>query len=304
VIVAGRLNIDIVSSLDAVPTPGMEVGGGQFAYVPGGKGGNQAVAAARAGADVALVAWLGMDPFGDTVASFLRTEGVSLDYVSRLSDRHTSAAFVMVGPDGGNTIVYDEMEARAGELPVITSVAAGDVLVCQYGLPQGVAEGIFTAGHSHGGLNVFNAAPAAKLLPETYAGLIDVLVMNEVELAALSGRPSAPSSARLVREALRDLTRLASHFLVVTLGDDGALLWTNGAFAHFPAEPVDVLDTTGAGDAFTGALATALSEGKHISDAVEFANAAAALAVTQRFAGPSMPSRGAIVRLLAQRSQA
>jgi ribokinase len=296
VLVLGSINTDLVVRVPRLPRPGETVLGGEFAVYGGGKGANQAIAAARAGAPVVMVGCLGDDAYGDERLADLGREGVDTSGVRRLAGSASGVALIGVDAAGQNSImVASGANALAGvEMATALPLAAGDVLLTQLELPLPVvAAGLATARRA-GTLVLLNAAPmhptAADLLPD-----LDLLVVNEVEAADLLGESVAVTeTATLARLAKRGPRRI-----VVTLGKEGAVVWEDGQMARVPALPVEPVDTTGAGDTFCGVLAAGLAAGDDLAAAVRRAVVAGGLAVTRAGAQSSLPRRAEIDAVLA-----
>ncbi|WDZ87300.1 ribokinase [Micromonospora cathayae] len=283
VVVVGSANMDLVGAAGTLPRPGETVLGTDFVMVPGGKGANQAIAAARAGASCAFLGAIGSDAFGVTLRARVTAAGVDTDQL-RVSYGTSGVALVMVNAEGENQILVTPGANAAftglteGEL---TAVREADVLVAQLEIPVETVTEAALAARSAGTRVVLNAAPARQVPPELLAA-VDVLVVNEVEARALTGR------GREDPHALLELVPRA----VLTLGGHGA--WyvdRDGTGVHVPAVKVDVVDSTAAGDAFTAALAVAWGEGRDLHDSVCWA-AAAGAACTRRFgASVALPHR-------------
>ncbi len=290
--VVGSVNVDISLGVAALPRPGDTVLATGRSTAPGGKGANQAVAAARLGSRVALLGAVGDDEGAATALRSLREAGVDLREVET-ADAPTGTAVVVVGVDGENLIVVDPgANALLSETHVHQSpaVAAANLVLLQLEVPLRTVE---AAAGAASGTVVLNPAPA-RLLPEHLLRRVDVLVPNRGELAQLTGE----SLPRDVSEAA-SLARSISHggTVVVTLGRHGALVIpADGCSTHVPGRPVKAVDTTGAGDAFCGALADALVRGADVREAAEWATVCAALSVGHRGAQSGMPTRAAAVR--------
>jgi ribokinase len=257
VTVVGSVNLDLVARMERLPRPGETVTGAVFERHPGGKGANQAVAAARLGAAVRLVAAVGRDGFADEALQGLRDAGVELDL--RRSDAPTGIALILVDQEGENEIaVAPGANARLTEI----DVPASDAVICQLEIPD---EAVEAARAQATGLFVLNAAPARRLTVEA-----DVLVVNRYELEV------AGEGAPLV---------------ALTLGAEGAVLLENGAEVARARPPqVDVVDGTAAGDAFTACLVVSRLEGRDWEEALQRACAAGALAASRAGAQPSLPT--------------
>ena len=296
VVVLGSINIDLILELDALPAGGETVVGRRALLRPGGKGANQAVAAALAGASVRLVGRVGDDEHARTVLSAAESCGVDVSAVQEVPGESTGVAMVMVTGDGENAIVVspganaalrpEDVEELRDLLPPRAT------LLLQMEVPLDVVVRACRVGAEAGATVVVNLAPAAPL-PEEVLGLVDVLVVNRSEAGQLAGRTVADvASATLVATELREM---GPRSVVVTLGSEGAVLADQDGSCHVPAQEVDVLDTTGAGDAFVGALAAWM--GTHgLRGAVEGATRVAAKAVRVRGARMSADDRVGALR--------
>ncbi|MGQ5262276.1 ribokinase [Micromonospora sp. ZYX-F-536] len=291
VVVVGSANMDLVAMAPALPRPGQTMLGTDFVMVPGGKGANQAVAAARAGASCAFLGAIGSDAFGVTLKARITAAGVDTGQL-RVVYGASGVALVMVNAQGENAIVVTPgaNEALTGLTDEeLTTVRAADVLVAQLEIPVQTVTDAAVAAHAAGTRVILNAAPARDLPPELF-GAVDLLVVNEGEAQAFTGR------GREDPRALLDLVPRA----VLTLGGEGA--WyvdREGTQVHVPAVRVDVVDSTAAGDAFTAALAVAWGEGRDVVDAVRWAAAAGAACVRRLGASVALPRRAEIDELYA-----
>lgn len=302
IVVVGSLNCDYVVRVPRHPRPGETVLGSGHAKHLGGKGANQAVAAARLGARVRMLGCIGVDPEGDAFRSALATEGIDVSWLARV-DAPTGAAFVAVDETGQNAIAVSPGANHylATEHLQEAAFAGARAVVLQLEIPIAVVRSAARRARAHGARVILNAAPPAPLADEDL-GDLDVLVVNEHEAAALAGQGGAcrsPEEAVSLAERLRGRVPLA----VVTLGAAGAVLADASGAVHEPAFAITPVDTTGAGDAFVGALAVALSEGRPPRDALRFANAAGALATTKHGAQPSMPRRVEVEALCGEAPQ-
>lgn len=288
VVVVGSANVDLVVPVEALPRPGQTVLGGDHLRAPGGKGANQAVAAARLGRTVAMVGRVGDDDLGAQLLAELASAGVDTTHLDVVPAVPTGIALIVVDTAGENTIAVspganarltpDDVEAAAGFLD------AAAVTLVQFEVP---VETVAAAVAAAGGIVVCNPAPAAQL-PLTFLDRVDVLVPNRGELATLAG-VAEPQSIGDVVTAVRRLRGGAAT--VVTLGRDGALLIDGDIVERVPAVPVEAVDTTGAGDAFCGGLADALARGVGLLEATRWAVRVAAMATTRRGAQPGLPTR-------------
>ena len=296
VAVVGSINLDIVLRVHRIPRPGETVGGGSLARHPGGKGANQAVAAARAGADVSLVGAVGRDESGALLLTSLREAGVDVSHVTQIDGVATGTALIAVDAAGANAIALVEgANHRVEEATARAAVRdlAPDVLLLQREIPYAVNAAASAAAPDRT-VRILNAAP---LDPgdELPPGRIDWLVMNELEASALVGREVTPENALAVA---RELVSAERHRSVITLGSHGLVAVLRAQEVRLPALAVPVVDTTGAGDAFCGALAAAVATGDRGVGALVWGNAAGALATTRPGAQPSMPAAAEIEHLL------
>jgi ribokinase len=305
IVVVGSSNADLVIKAPRLPKPGETVTGGAFFRARGGKGANQAVAAARAGGQVVLIAALGLDALGDDAIEGFEAEGIDTAHVRRTADLPSGVALIMVDAAGQNAIAVAEganglltaRDVRACE-PVI---AAADVLVVQLEIPlEAVSEAVGIA-HQHGRQVILNPAPACRL-PDELLSRISVLTPNASETELLTG--IAPNDQQSLGRAADALLARGIGAAAITLGASGVFLATADRRKWIDAWPVVPEDTTGAGDVFTAALAVALADAAPLLEAVRFANAAAALSVTRRGAQPSAPRRQEITDLLDRRGSA
>ena len=297
--VVGGINMDLVVQVPHIPRPGETVHGGEVARFPGGKGANQAVAARRLGASVAMVGQVGADAFGDELVQTLEAAGVESSGVRRAADRATGVAMISVASDGQNAIVvapgananWDE----AGVVGVERAVSGCRVLVLNLEVPPAVIARAVRAGKRAGARVILNPAPH-RVGDESVFGDVDVFVPNQVEAALFAGME--PYAVTDWGEAAQRLRRLGPRMVIVTLADEGAVIVDEAGPQRVPSFPVSVVDTTAAGDAFVGGLAVALLQDAPVRDAVRFANACGALAVTRAGAQPSLPALGDVERLI------
>ena len=286
----GSLNMDLVVSLSHLPRSGETVIGDQLQRFPGGKGANQAVAAARLGAEVAMVGRVGKDSFGDELLSNLEADGVVIGGVDRDPNEPTGAALILVEKGGENMIAVARGASRVvGDVDVAratSNLKEGDVLLLQLEIPLAMVSAAARLAKAAGARVILNAAPAAPLEASLLSQL-EVLVVNELEVEPLLGRPAAdPEEAE---EAARMAVQQGARSAVVTLGAAGAVLVQGESIHRMKAQRVEAVDTTGAGDAFVGALAAALAAGAALVQAAELAGAAGAAAVTKPGAQASLP---------------
>ena len=288
VIVAGSINMDLVAAVPRLPRPGETVRGGELTFHPGGKGANQAVAAARAGAAVTMYGCLGQDPYAAELEAFLRSNGVDVAAVRRDPSAVTGVALVLVDAGGQNTIVSIPGANARLRPEALASLDARphDVLIAQFETPLDTTEAFFAAGRAGGATTVLNAAPA-EAGPLDLLALTDVLVVNEAELALCCGDRVEGSAGIL--DASRHLQSRGARVVVVTLGAQGVVAADQHSLHQVPGRTVPVVDTTGAGDCFVGNLAARLAAGDALAACLAYANAAASVCVQRPGAGPSMP---------------
>ena len=291
VVVVGSANTDMVARVARLPLPGETVLGGDFATAPGGKGANQAVAAARLGAVVTLIACVGLDSLGDAAVLGFEAEGIDTQYVVRDPEAPTGVALITVDAATGENSIVVASGANAKLSVGLIQMASGairdaDVVICQLESPLATVQAALQLARDAGKTTILNPAPA-QVLPDALLALVSVLTPNETEAALMAG-DAAVTPAQMAN-ALRER---GAASVVVTLGAKGALVVTEKQETLIQSfAPKETVDTTAAGDCFTGALAVALGEGKTLGYAVEFANAAASLSVEKAGAQPSLPNR-------------
>lgn len=295
VFVVGSINQDFVLRVERRPQPGETVTGADFATHPGGKGANQAAAAALLGAPVAFLGRVGDDSFGEPLVAELRDKGVDTRHVRVLPGVSTGAAFITVTPDGENAIVVSPGANRRLSPRDVDdasgAIRGAEVLVVQMELaPETVRQAVEVAA-GLGTRVVLNLAPVREVLGSLLEPL-DPLVVNEHEAAFLLG--SAVEGVEGALAAAPELLSLGSRSAVITLGAEGAVVAGEGGASHFPAPEVPVVDTTGAGDAFVGALAAKLARGASLEEAAAYAVRAGAAAVTKEGAQSSLPTPEAV----------
>jgi ribokinase len=291
VVVVGSLNVDLVVAADRLPTPGETVLGGHFAQHHGGKGANQAVAAARAGARVRMIGAVGKDANGTSALEALAAEGVDVASVRRAAAQ-TGIALIAVGPRGENQIVVAP-GANHQVAPSDIGSLRGEVLITNYEIPMETVVAALRAARDAGMAAILDPAPAYALTAEVLA-LSPILTPNERELTIATGMDDPVA-------ALDELARHTGAPVIVTQGRVGALLAEGSEREPFPGYPAPAeVDTTGAGDTFVGVLAAWLAEGFTLRQAIHAGNAAAALSVAAAGAREGMPTREAILDLLEQ----
>jgi ribokinase len=297
VAVVGSCNVDFTAGVRDLPQRGETVLGIRFSMVPGGKGENQAVAAARQGAATALIGCIGSDVFGDQIVAALHGDGVDTSHLTRVPDQSTGIAQIVVDERGDNAIVVAPLANHALDRARVHAASealrTARVVLAQLETPLDAVTAAFELGRAGGATTILNPAPALEL-PDL--SLVDVIVPNETEAATLTG--DAVADAAGAQRAAGALRARGAAAVLVTLGHQGAVWVDEHRTLDVPAFPVDALDATAAGDAFCGALAAAFATGTDLEDALRRAAAAGALATTVAGALPSLPTAAAVDHLL------
>ncbi len=297
IVIVGSLNMDLVARAPRHPQPGETLIGTHFQTFPGGKGANQAVAAARLGARVRMIGRVGVDAFGDALLAAVQGDGVDTTFVQRDPAAPTGVALITLDAQGQNTIVVApgaNMAVRADDVMRAADVFVGaDVLLMPLECPLEAVLAATRLARDHGVRVALNPAPA-RPLPDELLTQIDYLLPNRHELQTLARGETdiAAAAAQLQQQGVANI--------VVTLGEQGAALISGGRYAHVPAFQVPVVDTVAAGDAFAAAFCVALAEGCDPLTAVRWGNAAGALTVTRAGAQPSLPTRAEVAQLLGE----
>jgi ribokinase len=298
--VMGSFVADLAFRTPQLPNWGQTIMGSEFRLGPGGKGSNQAVAAARLGARVSFISKLGRDPFGDLARDTYKKEGIDTRFLFE-SDHATGAASIVVHETKGeNAIVvvpgacFQMTTAEVDRTKPL--IEQSSIFMTQLELPLPVVEHGLELAHRAGVPTILNPAPAFDLPPSVYP-LCDYLTPNESEAASLAGQPVV--DVKSAERAADELLRRGVRNVVITLGAEGALVRTRGVSQHVPAfNAGPVVETTGAGDAFNGGFAVALSEGRSVVEAARFGCAVAGISVTRHGTAPSMPTRAEVDSLL------
>lgn len=297
VLVVGSLNMDQILRLKRLPRPGESMLAEDVVTAPGGKGANQAVAAARMGARVRMVGGVGDDAFGGSLRRSLTEAEVDVSGLRTVGDAPTGTALVMLVEGEDNSIV---MAPGANGRMTLSDLDAIDwaevaVLLVQFEIPVAVTGEAMRRAREAGALVILDPAPAQPCSPELLA-LAHILTPNETEAEALAGRPVTDLES--AEQVGRMLLGAGDQRVIVKLGDQGALVCSASGCQHWPAVPVSVLDTTAAGDAFCGALAAGLAAGVSFDTAMKTAMAAGALTVTKLGAQPSLPTQTEVRELM------
>ena len=306
VTVVGSANVDLVIRAERMPNKGETRIGEAFDIFTGGKGFNQATAAARLGAEVTFIGRIGDDPFADILRAAIGAEHINSQFVKTDAESGTGVATIVVEPDGENSIIVvprANMRLTAKDIEdAANSIAEADVLLLQLETPIDASQSAIEIAKANDTIVILDPAPARPLPPNLLAQ-VDILTPNATEATVLSGHAvTTPEEGIAAAKTLQtQISKDGLSAVVLTLGEQGVLLCTPTQTTHIRAIPVEAVDTTGAGDAFSGALATALANGDDLSEAVTFAVAAGAAAVTVLGATPSMPTHEKIEAILADR---
>lgn len=275
IVVLGSFNMDLITYVQRIPKIGETVTDGEFHTLPGGKGSNQAVGAARLGADVTFIACVGDDQFAQSAFDLWQAENITTDFVRREKNSATGTASILVDAQGENIIAVapgaNRQLTKADIDKAENAIAQADIILAQLEIPLNIIEYAFQIAKKHHVRTLLNPAPVRDGL-EFVISLADVLTPNEGEANALGQLPD-------------------DKIVVTTLGSKGAKWSTGFKQGIVPAIEVEAVDTVGGGDAFNAGLAVALSEGETLDAAVQFANTVAAIAVTRKGAAASMPTR-------------
>lgn len=302
VTVVGSFAVGLTLRVPRFPSVGETLIGTDFDMGPGGKGSNQAVGAARLGAESHLVGMIGIDLFGDIGVDLYSSEGVHTEHLRRVPARNTGVGFITLNAQGENQIVLDpganSLLSPSDVDSAESLIAESDVVLSVLEIPVTTAGRAMELARRHGAIAVLNPAPAVRL-NESVLSYVDVLTPNQSELQLLMGL--SPDDPRDTVELARRLRDQGVRNVIVTMGNKGALIVDSaGSTERIPAIDVPIVDTTGAGDAFNCALAVALAEGNSLTQAVRFAVCAGALACTKLGVIPALPYRSKVEAVLSQ----
>jgi ribokinase len=298
--VIGSINLDLITTVERLPAPGETVPGDDFKTAPGGKGANQALAAARAGAEVRMVGAVGNDAFAGQATALLAEGGVDLSAVREAADSPTGVALILVGARGENMIALAAGANKAVDAADVEAAAlqAGEHVLLQLEIPLDTVAAAIEAAHGVGAVTVLNTAPfrreAASLLSRA-----DYIIANETEFDLYAKELGLPGADREAR--MHTFARFTDHTVIVTLGGDGVIAATPEANLHVPALKITPVDTVGAGDTFCGYLAAALAAGLGLEEALRRAAAAGSLACLRPGAQPAIPFAAEVDEALRRR---
>ena len=297
--VVGSFMMDLVVQCNRLPLEGQTIVGQDFNTFVGGKGSNQAIAAARLGANVSMIGRVGTDNFGDELLKNLSAEGVDSQFVVKDTEMGTGVAMITVDANGDNTIVAvpkANMSLNPDNIDQAESaIAVADILLLQLEVSLLAVQRAAEIAKANGVPVLLNPAPARRI-PMELMSLVDILVPNETETEFLTGFRLTDMES--IKSAAKHLLEESVPTVVLTLGDQGALLATAEDIQLVPSYSVKAVDATAAGDAFCGTLAVSIARGDSWESAVNFANAAGALAVTKLGAAPSIPTREQVIELI------
>ncbi len=311
VLVLGSLNMDLVARVDRLPLPGETLLGSSFVTVPGGKGANQAVAAARLGAEVAMVGRVGDDGFGETLRSHLQSENINTQSINVSPQQPSGTALIAVAPDNNQIIVVSGANGEVGEAELeelVSYFEQAKVLLLQFEIPIPVVRKAAALAHEAGLLVIVDPAPAQGKLTTEFCEHISILTPNQSEAGLLSGMEVVDRESAIA--AAKSLHQQGVDTVIVKLGEQGCVCVNQSGTFEFPAFTVEAVDTVAAGDAFNGGLAAALCQTKEadlkaamqnheqLQSAIRYASAVAALAVTRSGAQSAMPTSAEVEAFL------
>lgn len=301
IVIVGSYNTDLMSKTPWLPKHGETVLGGPFKLGPGGKGSNQAVAASRLGAEVHFIGCVGEDYFGEIARNNFIKEKINIDYLKISRTNHTGMALILVDDKTAeNMIVVAPGANMEINIPLVENardiIVSADVVLLQLEISVEIVEYVVKMVYeSNKAISILNPAPGKKLERKVWEK-VSLITPNRSELELITNRSIV--TVEEAEKAAQEVISAGVKNVIVTLGGEGALVVNTDKTTYVPSYQVDIVDTTGAGDAFNGGLAIALSEGKDLVEATKFANAAAALKVTKIGTAPAMPYREEVERFL------
>lgn len=304
ILIVGSLNVDMVIEMEHMPAKGETVLGSSLAFVPGGKGANQACAAARLGGEVKMLGCVGRDEFGEVQKRSLSACGVDTADFKLSADKGTGTASIYVDKEGNNSIVVVAGANQECDVDYLKKCDEAfqecDYIMLQMEIPYDAIFYAINRAKEIGKTVILNPAPAPESIPEEIFAKIDYITPNETELMKLSGKDG--STEKDYEKGADALLKKGTKNVLVTMGDKGSLLVNEGGAKRYPARKVVSVDTTAAGDCFNGAFAVALAEGKSCEESIRFATAASSIAVTRNGAQTSIPDRKETDEILGEAS--
>ncbi|MCI0493739.1 ribokinase [candidate division KSB1 bacterium] len=304
IVVIGSSNTDMVVKSSRIPQPGETVLGGKFILAAGGKGANQAVAAARLGGDVLFITRLGKDIFGEQSLENFKRDQIDTSGITRDPEHPSGVALIMVDENGENSISVApgaNMQLLPEHVEKLSArIIDSQIILMQLEIPLAVVETAARLGKMHDKTIILNPAPASMLPPDLLAN-VSILTPNRTEAELLSGMAIKDEKSAIM--AAQNIRKMGIQSVILTMGSQGALVVHQDQAVMIPAFPIKPVDTTAAGDAFNGALAVALAQQKTLFEAVRFANAVAALAASKMGAQPSLPYRNEVEIFLQRHTQ-
>lgn len=305
ILIIGSLNMDMVISMKHMPVVGETVLGGDPTYIPGGKGANQAYAAGNLGGNAAMLGCVGNDSHGRALLDSLKRSGMDCSGLPMMEQYPTGMAVIYVNGEGNNSIVVIAGANRACDVDYLKAhdemIRESDYVIFQMEIPyEAVYYGIRRA-KELGKTVILNPAPAPDKLPDEILEKVDYLTPNETEIAKLTGKPD--ERMENIKLGAEELLRKGVKNILVTLGNQGAMLLNQEGVQCYPTRKVDAVDTTAAGDCFNAAFVVGLSEGMTNAEAIQFANTASSIAVTRKGAQSSIPTREEVEKVMKRRSE-
>ncbi|KPA10339.1 ribokinase [Candidatus Magnetomorum sp. HK-1] len=290
-IVVGSINMDIVAFVKNHPKIGQTVFGKEVKYFPGGKGSNQAISCKRLGCDTVMVGRVGDDSFGDEMLRVQREEGIDVANVEKLNNTTTGTAFITVSDNSDNSIIVISGANSSWEDDFVDriKIEKDDLVLAQFEVPDWVIEKVFVKAKECGAMTMLNPAPVRDC-KKKIINTTDIMIVNEIELQEISGIEIDKDQDESVFIGAQKLLELGIESVVVTLGEKGVRLLSNGKRKRLNARSVTPVDTTGAGDCFIGGIAAGLLKGSNLKKAAELGNIAASISVTREGAASSIPT--------------
>lgn len=302
IVVVGSTNVDLIARVSHLPKPGETIGGAEYKVSYGGKGANQAIAAARSGGCVTFVSCLGDDAYADALISSFSESGINVDYVQKCTGQSTGVAFIFVAESGENCIAVapgaNNLLRKERIEAIFPIIEEADALVLQLEIPYESVTTLIEYAHGAGTKVVLNPAPARQI-PFDILEKVDVLILNETEALFIAGKSLTVSEPVAIAQSLH---RREGQVLILTLGQKGSVIVSDEVKRQIPSYTVKAADTTGAGDTFCGAFVARWIDGESLQDCVQFATAAAALSVTKIGAQTSIPYEKDVLEFMYNRT--